>query len=239
MATNNLTQLIVAEAEGLLFKLIDEQDCELLDRYDYLLSELLADSAARVNGMNMRDLGAIGEVSYALDLARHHSDDLAMSKREMAINDVFFSTCISTATGETKSREMGTSVSEPVTKWFAASQKERDVGAIIYCCQRLMDQRRHGRNPLVILRVAYMRHFFTNFPPTDRNEARAELARIGAEALHGRPGGSRDKKAQIREIWASGKYSSRDVCAEQECAALNMSFSAARKALRNTPNNCS
>ena len=56
-----------------------------------------------------------------------------------------------------------------------------------------------------------------------------------ANALHDLPGGSRAKKENIRTIWASGKYTSRDICAEQECAALEMSFSAARKALRNTP----
>ena len=56
-----------------------------------------------------------------------------------------------------------------------------------------------------------------------------------AEILHGRPGGSRSKAAEIRSLWASGKYSSRDICAEQECGALELSFSTARKALRGTP----
>jgi hypothetical protein len=55
------------------------------------------------------------------------------------------------------------------------------------------------------------------------------------DALHGKVGGSRDKQSDIRALWASGKFKSRDFCAEQECAGLNMSFSAARKALRNTP----
>jgi hypothetical protein len=56
-----------------------------------------------------------------------------------------------------------------------------------------------------------------------------------ATARHSKPGGSRDKWQQMRALWASGKYSSRDICAEQECAALDMSFSSARKALRGTP----
>lgn len=47
--------------------------------------------------------------------------------------------------------------------------------------------------------------------------------------------GNRAKQEAIKGIWASGKYSSRDICAEQECAALGMSFSSARKALRGTP----
>lgn len=56
-----------------------------------------------------------------------------------------------------------------------------------------------------------------------------------ANARHSKPGGSRDKQQKIRMIWASGKYSSRDICAEQEGAALGMSFSSARKALRGEP----
>jgi hypothetical protein len=55
-------------------------------------------------------------------------------------------------------------------------------------------------------------------------------------ARHDQPGGSRDLARQIREIWATGKYSSREICAEEEWAGLGYgSFSAARNALRNTP----
>ncbi len=64
---------------------------------------------------------------------------------------------------------------------------------------------------------------------------RKKKAAKAADALHDLPGGSREKQKKIRKIWASGKYTSRDIGAEQECAALEMSFSAARKALRNTP----
>lgn len=66
-------------------------------------------------------------------------------------------------------------------------------------------------------------------------EWRKQTAKAAANARHDLPGGSRDKQRQIRELWASGKYSSRDLCAEQECAALNMSISVARRALKNTP----
>lgn len=66
--------------------------------------------------------------------------------------------------------------------------------------------------------------------------ARQSVARRGANAVHDKPGGNREKQNRIRSIWASGKYSSRAICAEQECAALGMSYDAARKALRNTPN---
>ena len=66
-------------------------------------------------------------------------------------------------------------------------------------------------------------------------EWRSKSAKTAIEARHNRPGGSRDKQRMIREIWASGKYSSRDLCAEEEYLALKMSFSAARKALRNVP----
>ncbi|HPB76925.1 MAG TPA: hypothetical protein PLY96_16955 [Chromatiaceae bacterium] len=61
------------------------------------------------------------------------------------------------------------------------------------------------------------------------------IQRERVEKRHSAPGGSRDKANQIRAIWATGKYSSRDICAEQECAALGMSFKTARNALIGTP----
>lgn len=64
---------------------------------------------------------------------------------------------------------------------------------------------------------------------------RAEQGRVAAEVQHSRPGGARAKHDAIRAIWASGKYSSRDLCAEEECQALGMSFATARRALRGTP----
>jgi len=64
---------------------------------------------------------------------------------------------------------------------------------------------------------------------------RKQKAKAAANARHSKPGGSREKQDRIRAAWATGKYTTRDICAEQECAALDMSFAAARKALRNTP----
>ena len=64
---------------------------------------------------------------------------------------------------------------------------------------------------------------------------RKQTAKAAANARHNQPGGSRDKQRRIREIWATGKYTTRDICAEEEYAALGMSLSAARKALRNSP----
>ena len=62
-----------------------------------------------------------------------------------------------------------------------------------------------------------------------------EQGKKAAEARHSKPGGSREKRAKIQELWASGKYQSRDICVEQEAAALGMSLSTARKALIGTP----
>jgi len=64
---------------------------------------------------------------------------------------------------------------------------------------------------------------------------RKQQGKAAALARHNKPGGSRDKQDQMRTAWASGKYTSRDVCAERAGSALGMSFSAARKALRNAP----
>ncbi len=67
-----------------------------------------------------------------------------------------------------------------------------------------------------------------------RVEAAKARGKAAADARHSKEGGSRDMQASIREIWATGKYTSRDLCAEEECGALGVSFSAARRALRNT-----
>jgi len=64
---------------------------------------------------------------------------------------------------------------------------------------------------------------------------RKQQAKAAADARHNQPGGSRDKQNQIRKIWATGKYTSRDLCAEKECAPLGMSQGTARRALRKTP----
>ncbi len=61
-------------------------------------------------------------------------------------------------------------------------------------------------------------------------------AKAAADARHNQPGGSREKRNAIRAIWASGKYTSRDRCAEEECAALGIASSTARNALKKQPN---
>lgn len=64
---------------------------------------------------------------------------------------------------------------------------------------------------------------------------RTKRARKAALLRHSRPGGSHEKREKIREIWATGKYDTKDRCAEEECRALDMSFKAARNALIGEP----
>ena len=54
-----------------------------------------------------------------------------------------------------------------------------------------------------------------------------------AEARHNKPGGTREKREEIRSVWKSGKYTTKQLCAEEEYLAIGMSYDAARKALRN------
>lgn len=65
-----------------------------------------------------------------------------------------------------------------------------------------------------------------------RKSILAEMGRELANRKHSKPGASRDKRAQIQAIWRSGKFTTKDLCAEQEYQALGMSLSTARKALR-------
>lgn len=66
-------------------------------------------------------------------------------------------------------------------------------------------------------------------------EFRSEISSNAAHALHSKPGGSWEKRQLIRDAWASGKFSTRIGCAEEESGAIGMSLSKAIKDLRNTP----
>lgn len=59
--------------------------------------------------------------------------------------------------------------------------------------------------------------------------------KTAADARHDKAGGSRSKAEEMRLLWASGRFTSRDRCAEEECGAVGLSYSTARKALRGTP----
>lgn len=66
-------------------------------------------------------------------------------------------------------------------------------------------------------------------------ELNSKSAKHAADMRHSKPGGSRDKQTKIRLSWASGKYTNRDICAEQEGAHFGFgSFKTARNALKGT-----
>lgn len=67
----------------------------------------------------------------------------------------------------------------------------------------------------------------TGLPFVRRREARTK-----AKKRHSR---TDDAKDAIRAIWASGKYSTKQRCAEEEYAALGIAYDTALKALRNAP----
>lgn len=52
---------------------------------------------------------------------------------------------------------------------------------------------------------------------------------------HDQPGGSREKRRRMRDLWATGNFSSKEECATKSHEALGMSFDTAIKALRNAP----
>ena len=64
---------------------------------------------------------------------------------------------------------------------------------------------------------------------------RTNTSAKAADTLHSKLGGTRDKREAIKQAWASGRFSSRTQCAEQESGAIGMSLSTAIKALQNTP----
>ena len=92
---------------------------------------------------------------------------------------------------------------------------------------------RLGILTIQIQRIAFSQVSKVGFEISKRRAS--NQGKIGSDGLHNKEGGSRWKVAEIQRIWCTRKYSSRDLCAEQECAGLDMSFSTARKALRNIP----
>ena len=63
----------------------------------------------------------------------------------------------------------------------------------------------------------------------------SERGRQTVEARYSKPDGTYDRQAKIKKIWASGKYASRDICAEEEYASIGFgSFKSARNALKGT-----
>ena len=111
-----------------------------------------------------------------------------------------------------------------------------------HCVQAAMHQRRNSEIEAWIQIVdataeagVVLAYSVSSFELAEKSVAASQRARKAAEVRHAKSGGSLDKKNAIQAAWASGKYSNRDLCAEQECAGLNVAFGTARKALRNTP----
>lgn len=111
---------------------------------------------------------------------------------------------------------------------------EADASEVIFPSQRFFESGAKEDFGVCGLCKGCINAFLKLVDGNKRNLA-SSLGRKAAYALHSKPGGTYEKHAKLREIFASGKYTSRDVCAEQECAGLNMAFSTARRALRNTP----
>ena len=77
----------------------------------------------------------------------------------------------------------------------------------------------------------------TSTEKTDSSEAyrrhQQKAARAKAEKQRPR---IRANRKHMLDVWLSGNYTTRDICAEQEAEALGITFSTAREYLRNSPN---
>lgn len=67
-------------------------------------------------------------------------------------------------------------------------------------------------------------------------DKRIKTSNTNKKNVNGKHAKNLSKKDRLLKIWASGKYSSRDICAEEEYNGLGISFQTARKWLRNSPN---
>lgn len=124
---------------------------------------------------------------------------------------------------------------EALKEWADADVNQRWLSFCIYVWARITGGAASEEESVVLFAIAHRAlGYLTMSYEKPEQEVLRSFAKKGADALHLKKG-HREKRMKIREAWASGKYTSRDICAEQECAAIGMSFSTARKALRGTP----
>jgi hypothetical protein len=184
---------------------------------------------------DMRRLARIGEWTKLKTLARRSDGEVFLTKADLNLliaEDAY--TYQPKGNGPTFDPKRIAQIEE----WNKVDHIERWIGFGAYVYFYLMSaESRSEKEAMYLFRLAcealgFIPSLYKDSPSINE---RSLFARKGAEALHSRPTGSRVKRAQIQMLWASGKYDSRDICAEQECAALGMSFSTARKALRGAP----
>lgn len=105
----------------------------------------------------------------------------------------------------------------------------------IYCTESWLNTKdvniEHYRNEYLIwkLTAGHLQEELKITPAKVRKEA----SKKATDARHKE---SRSRANIIKSVWATGKYSNRDICAEQEYLGLGFnSFKAARNALKQTP----
>ncbi len=64
------------------------------------------------------------------------------------------------------------------------------------------------------------------------SDKRSKTAHKGAEEKNVK---NKENKRKMLEIWATGKYTNRTICAEQECEGLGLIYATARNYLTNAP----
>ena len=203
----------------------------LVEQADHLLDEFFEMAGDAETSRLMK----IGEWWRLVVIARFYSDDVELSDQELFLlregQKLWFLSQGAPNLPDEKTAEIRDAIN--------ADRFEADIALGLCCCIRITNFLCNEKEAVILFRIACERFAYAVVSPESPEQtaklARMSLAKLGAEALHSKPGGSREKKEKVRNIWASGKYTSRDICAEQECAALNWSYSAARRALRNTP----
>jgi hypothetical protein len=75
--------------------------------------------------------------------------------------------------------------------------------------------------------------------PPEREVLRRALAhrasQLGMRGAAARHASDNEMRQALPAFWTTGKYSTKKICAEEECEALKMSLETARKALRHAP----
>ena len=214
-----------ANSNRLLAKAFREQSDELLNQFLEL--------AEKANLGDTKSLHVIGDWHRLMVLERLEGFDIFVDEAEKKLLGAYYEwkrTGVDNGLGEQRIQQ--------IKAWNQASIKERTIGFGICALLRPTWGAGTETEHVFLYRLSIESLAYLDFPDADAIEIamkRANAKRL-AEKLHDKPDGSRAKRARIKALWATGKYSSRSICAEQECGALNMSYDTARKALIGEPN---
>lgn len=199
-------------------------------RLDDLLDEIIEIDEQMGQRSDSPTFMTVGKLQAMWVMEQPSCSDHVLTEDNLALLRKAFDTDVSSDTPRLDKQSL-----EELHHWFSADIHEKWLAFCFWTWTENVQGNLSEDKGLYLLGMANRAlGFFRHLAVPSEKEIFRTFARKGAEALHKKKG-FKERKTALREIWASGKYTHRDLCAEQEYEAMDMSYSTARKALQNTP----